>query len=759
MIKNLLNRAIKPVCVFLAFVLVLSIYIAVVAKINKSSEIKDGNYIVADKAVNTAEDGYKLACEDNKTLLYVNYKNGGFYVESKADNSKWYSSPVNADQDNISKGVTKMETQSDLIVEYISVNDENSNSVIQTANSTVGCLQGGTVTVENIKNGFRVTYDFKNLEIKIPVEYVLENGALNASVLTDKIEDGTKNYLVTVKLLPYFGAAGSGEKGYLFIPDGSGAVSKFNNGAGTNSYEKEVFGTDKTCDDNTSSSEKNVLAPVFGTVVESNKSALMGIISSGEGGASIAAKTGNSKTYFNNIYSEMHYRVYSVGKSFYVNNKTNDISILTHVPFGKEKYTVRYYILSGDDADYSGMAKKYREYLTDDKNLKKQAEEPYLAMDVYGALATKQYTLGISYNKLRVLTDFKTAEEIVSSLNKSGIDKMSVRYIGWCNNGVFNSKITENAAPLKVLGGKNDMLKLIDYAEKNNSNVYPEADLITFVKNGNGVTKTKSGAKAISGDAALQSEYSIVTNDESAKRNKWFLIKPSLFGNVFDSFMNKYNKLGVKTLALSEIGESIYSDFSKTNGTYKAKSIDYAEALLKSASTKADRVAVSGGNAYAFPYVTNIFDLPVSSSGYELFDYDVPFIQMALHGYVSYSSEYIQQTPDKASALLKAIEYGSNICYSCIGDETYKLSETPLSNIFSSEFSLWKDEAVKYYKDYKKTADLVWEAEIDKHERIADNVFKVVYSNGVCIYVNYNNAAVNVEGTDIQALSYNIGNH
>ena len=153
MIKNLLNRAIKPVCVFLAFVLVLSIYIAVVAKINKSSEIKDGNYIVADKAVNTAEDGYKLACEDNKTLLYVNYKNGGFYVESKADNSKWYSSPVNADQDNISKGVTKMETQSDLIVEYISVNDENSNSDIQTANSTVGCLQGGTVTVENIKKG------------------------------------------------------------------------------------------------------------------------------------------------------------------------------------------------------------------------------------------------------------------------------------------------------------------------------------------------------------------------------------------------------------------------------------------------------------------------------------------------------------------------------------------------------------------------------------------------------------------------------
>ena len=72
---------------------------------------------------------------------------------------------------------------------------------------------------------------------------------------------------------------------------------------------------------------------------------------------------------------------------------------------------------------------------------------------------------------------------------------------------------------------------------------------------------------------------------------------------------------------------------------------------------------------------------------------------------------------------------------------------------------MWKDEAVKYYKDYKKTADLVWEAEIDKHERIADNVFKVVYSNGVCIYVNYNNAAVNVEGTDIQALSYSIGNH
>ena len=54
---------------------------------------------------------------------------------------------------------------------------------------------------------------------------------------------------------------------------------------------------------------------------------------------------------------------------------------------------------------------------------------------------------------------------------------------------------------------------------------------------------------------------------------------------------------------------------------------------------------------------------------------------------------------------------------------------------------------------------MVWEAGIDKHERIADNAFKVVYSNGVCIYVNYNYAAVYVEGTDIQALSYSIGNH
>lgn len=53
----------------------------------------------------------------------------------------------------------------------------------------------------------------------------------------------------------------------------------------------------------------------------------------------------------------------------------------------------------------------------------------------------------------------------------------------------------------------------------------------------------------------------------------------------------------------------------------------------------ADRqMLFDNGYGYTFPYATDLTGLPVASSGYALFDEDIPFVQLAVHGSFVYTA-------------------------------------------------------------------------------------------------------------------------
>ena len=48
-----------------------------------------------------------------------------------------------------------------------------------------------------------------------------------------------------LSVLPYFGASGTTDEGFLFVPEGGGALIEFNNGkTSQNSYYSNVYGWD-----------------------------------------------------------------------------------------------------------------------------------------------------------------------------------------------------------------------------------------------------------------------------------------------------------------------------------------------------------------------------------------------------------------------------------------------------------------------------------------------------------------------------------
>ena len=754
------KKFIKPLSLIMAVAVLFSVYVVIVVRVNKLSAVSNGNYDYNWKSnsINKSDSDYQLVSDSENVSLCVNPSNGKFFLEDKIGRKRWYSTPQNIESDNISKGSLRQEIQSEIILEYIYCVDENSNTMLRRANSKTACSAADSLSVERIDKGVKITYDFKELEIRVRVEYTLENDVFKATVLADEVEDGTKSYLVNLSLLPYFGAAGATENGYMFIPDGSGAIVRFNNGIiQSEEYEKPVYGNDSVCVKKSGTSRtENILVPVFGTVCDSG-AALMGVITKGGGAAAIAAVNGNADSYYNTVYSKMNYRIYSQENSFYKNNTTNVISTVTHNEFDTEKYEVGYYFLSGENANYNGMVGKYREYLKEKYNLTAKSTAPSLALDVYGVLSEKTTSFGITYNKKRLLTDFTEAEKITEELKAAGADNLAVRYIGWSNNGVFNSEIMSDAAPLGILGGKKDFKSLCEYLNKNNIEFYPEVDTVTYAKSGSGVSVNSDSAKSPNGSKALQYAYSSVSFGILEDVKPWVLLKPELYNKATQKIIGNLEKIGVTSVSFSGFGDNLYSDFSKNGGTYRTKSVEYIEKTLSEAKKRVDGIAVSGGNIYAAVYSDRVYELPVNSSGYAIFEYDIPFVQMALHGYVKYTTPYMKQSADINTAFLKAVESGSDLLFSCVGDDSYKLSETRLSDLFSSEFSMWKDEAVKYYSEIKKISAETENAAIISHECIEKDFYKVLYSNGAAIYVNYSGEQKSVGNKTVAAGGYLLG--
>ena len=754
-----MTKKLSRVVRYLALLLMASILVSVAIPQNSNVSATAEIVAIAEEQLKS-EGGYQKKMESNSLNFYIETSTGKFAVVNKNTGATWYSNPTDLDQNKTDKGLTRTNVQSQLLLEYVNVLDVNKNAFTSITNSFAMCNSSygntGGITVSEREDGtVKVEYDFGTLGIKIPVIYSLKEDYFEASVDFANVDEGDDNRIINLTFLPYFGAAGPDKNGYLFVPDGCGAVAEFNSGIiPYAAYNKTIYGDDNAnLADTSVTQEEQIRFPVFGTVVEGS-GAMMGTITSGDGSAKISVKTNSSKTYYNSICTEIAYRICAEGQGIFAskNNGEKRILTLTDAPYAVDKYTVRYNFLDGEDASYAGMAKTYRNYLIEEKGLKKNVSKPSLALEIYGALETEENILGVSYMKDQKLTSFSDAKSILTQLTKSGVDNIALQYVGWNNNGVFNREYPTAAKPLSSLGGKKQFNALVDYMNENDVEYYFTTDLVTFSENVWGITAKKNSTKTTNGDNAEQYEYSVVTYQKNMDIDPWYLLRPQDLIAKSQKFFKSYSKLGVNSIALSQIGDIIYSDFASDGGIFRSKSIEYFEEFVKSIDI--DKIAIDGGNSYVVPYASRVFDAPVTSSQYDIFTYDVPFFQMVLHGYVNYTTCPVVQSVDQDVTFLKSLETGADLLYICTSDDAYTLRETRLASLYSSKFSIWKDNAVKYYEKNSAVNSKIWDQEITDHALVGDDLFKTVYANGVTVYVNYSDKEQTVDGVTVKAENY-----
>lgn len=589
----------------------------------------------------------------------------------------------------------------------------------------------------------------------LDIEYILENDSLSVNINVDEIRyDEDIFNLVSLSPLKFFGAAKTGEQGYIFLPDGSGTLIGFNN----HGDKKELLSSGKVYGDDNAltlykgeSLRQDFRYPVFGIIKE--EVTIMGIIDEGDAIADINGVMGDINHSWNTAYA-----------SFTIKNKDTFIEegafeAAPWVVYEDRPYSgninIRYYFLSGDESNYVGMANTYRRHLINNGTLEKlepSASIPFY-METIGSVDMIVRKLGIPMSTQVPITTFEQAAEMVTDLSDAGVDNIKVRYKGWYNGGLYYTAPTKMKVE-KVLGGSRGLKELAKNLQEMEVELYPDIDFVyvpassTFDR----FSPSKDSIRNLFQKLAFGSELDLPS---LRHENTQWVISPNRIPQYFDKFSKSFNKLDIPNMSLSTMGENISSNFKNNNQVNRQESKDYIAKTLKSASDKYEGIISDYGNAYILPYTNHILNLPEEDSSLLVSDKQVPFMQIALHGYVSYAGQPINMATEIKTTMLKAIEYGSSAYFVMNYGDDGILKSARVNDIRGSMvFSYWRDKAVEIYLTMNEALKDVQDKEIINHKELENQVFKTTYEGGISIIVNYNEESVNVEGVTIEPLDF-----
>lgn len=347
-------------------------------------------------------------------------------------------------------------------------------------------------------------------------------------------------------------------------------------------------------------------------------------------------------------------------------------------------------------------------------------------------------------------TTCEQAEAIMQSLIDAGASDLVVSYNKWTNDGIKN-KIDADAKASGTIGGKGDFEDLLAYAEDNGVALYPAVQNTGF-ESGNGYMTFKDTTIRVSGSYAREYTYNLAYGTQQTSKKPLSLITPTAYPEIFSDLADSCSDKGIKNIALSELTSALYGDYGK-NLAGRDKAQDLLVESYETLSGSVDSILGNTANAYALPYVDRISNVPLQSSGYDIFDADIPFYQIVLHGLKSYSGTAVNGSADTNETVLRAVAAGSGIRYDMIGEETSILKDTELDNLYYAYYADWIEEAAQSYTFVKDVLAGTGDKLITGYEE-EDGVIITTYEDGTVTVVDLEAESVTVNGTEYLLADY-----
>jgi hypothetical protein len=678
-----------------------------------------------------------VVMENSRYLMYLDEKTLGISIEDRETNFT-YSSVIKDEKSNpswqgfLNSGVSvEFYTQKSTMPERVD-------------------LIGGTpaITYSYYTDGFDALLSYEAYEFQMTVEVRLTEDGMTAGVKKDSIAEGETYKLGAVYLYPMFGATKLGEEtGYMFVPEGAGALIdlKDNNSRYKTPYTKKIFG-DNIGIDKFAVSEfgrpsvtepEPVTMPVFGMVYTEEQQGFLGIAEDGRYNAQILAYPNGVITEYNWITAKFIFReVY-----------TKQTTASTGVPsYEKDPYMrdikIHYKLVSGDQANYTGLAKAYQTYLLQKGDLKKQEDTFEMKLDFFGADSKKWFI----YDVVVPMTTVEQMGDILQDLSENGIKNILPVYFGWQSKGISLNYGSGNFKLEGKLGKKKELFSLIEKQRENNIDIALQQDFLK-ANPGRFYNTSKDIVKGIN--------QIIVEEPTNASVFKtMYYLTPAKAISHAEKFADYYSGSAVHDVALTSAGNMLFSCYA--GGKIYSRG-DTAEKIQKIGEELNEfNLSFEKPNAYLWKYTMRYFDMPMATSNYAYLSKEVPFLPIVIKGYIPYWASDSNFEANEKLFFLKMVEYGAYPSFLVTKESPSRLRNTNSSYIVTSQYEVLKDTMKDYYERIGEALRLVEGVPIKAHDYLTDNIVSVVYENQVEIIVNYSKDDYIRGGIMVPAMSFTV---
>ncbi len=593
--------------------------------------------------------------------------------------------------------------------------------------------------IENAIRAYCPNYTFEKLEadhdlteytgtekapplFRISLEYYLEDGSLKVRMPAKDMRYVEADYALTyLRVLPYFGAGASRDKGAMFIPDGSGALIDYSDFVSQpqSVITQRVYGQDFSYYTLESEHQEVARLPVYGNYDKNEQTGFLAVIESGGELAKISSMTGGKTDGVNTVYTALYPRA---NDSYDISESISAASSAMVTVTSNKKYTgdyvLRYFLLNDEENakaaglkedeyytnDFNGMVSVYRNYLWNQgllsrMNADEVKDDLPLYIESFGTVETETTVMTFPVTVHTPLTTFDDLRTMYQTLSDRGISNVNFRLSGFFNGGM-NATIPYKVKTESAVGGNKGFREFMSYAEENDIGVFPDFDFV-FVSGSaatiaSGLNKRDDLAKAADDRYASKREYSPLY--QTYQKVDYLLLSPCVYEKFYEKFSKNYAKLNPNAISVATLGSYLNSDFDEEDTDLRDATMQYTKELLSQFKNDYSRVMTDSGNAYALPYVTDILNVPLDSSNFNDASYTVPFLGMVLHGSVNFAGTALNTVGDIDYSLLRAIESGASAYFalSYRNVEEMKKSEE-LSKYYSVSFDIWTDDVVDAY--------------------------------------------------------------
>lgn len=578
-------------------------------------------------------------------------------------------------------------------------------------------------------NGFDVTA--QTAEVSFTVQFRLDGTDLVVTIPRNKVADGSV-YLANVSLMPFFGASNNTEEGYIFYPDGCGTLHYFRNKPDVvrSAITKQIYGDamnelDGYIDDR-AHNVMQLTMPVFG--INRGKYGLFAEVEQGAADTSLTLAPSGYIFNLARVYPVFHYRY-----SYFQKAVGGGETLIFSDQAVSDDFSVRYTLLTGENASYIGMAKCLRSRVF---AAAQKVTAPNLSVDL---LMTTEKSL-LLWNASRVVTSFDQAQNFVNTLADAGVDGVRLNLLGWQKKGYNNYPAHLPLAP--SAGGMNGLKDLTATVAAKNGLVFLQDNFVEGDFEGSGFT--------IRRDASYNMQKKVLADTLQTK----LLMDIGRGFTLFNEDVKKLGGSGISGYSFDLFGSLVYDNMATGRVLRRRGYIEQVQQYLRTSNEAFGSSAVEGGNYYAFADATFLYNVPDRSSGEFNYDEDVPFIQLVLHGYRPYSGRIFGNFSNSVEeAALHWLEYGYVPSFVLGHESPSVLKDTKSEGFFYSRIDDWQQTIIDIYRNFLPAYETIKGLTIAAYEKDGE-IVTVTYENGTVLILNYTDEVATIDGVTVNPLSY-----